>query len=143
MTDDGDKKPTAATVISMPDDEVLEAPASYNLILSFAMMFLFAAYLGMQNYLTSVVGQPGYDALAIIFALFGIGNLFASAVIGVLGKRMALIAGAWSHLAIVLAAALAVTDQKLVWLLYPGAAICGSCGTMHATSANIIHVEVI
>jgi MFS family permease len=102
-----------------------EAPASYNIILSVGMMMLFASYLGMQNYLTSVVGKPGYDALAIIFALFGIGNLFASAMIGFMGHRLALIIGAWAHLAVVLAAALAVTDKNLVWLLYPGAAICG------------------
>merc|ERR1711865_1228492 len=95
---------------------------------STAMMFTFAAYLGMQSFLTSTVDKDtAFASLSVVFTLFGLGQFGAAACIDFFGIYWCLVLGAWSTVAIILAAAISVTDPALDWLLFPGGVIAG-CG---------------
>ena len=63
------------------------APASYNYWVSTCMMLLIGAYLGMNNLMTSVFDELGFNALTTLFACLTAGNLLAPSVIARTGAR--------------------------------------------------------
>ena len=71
------------------------------------MMLLIGAYLGMNNLMTSVFDELGFNALTTLFACLTAGNLFAPSVIARTGARTALLIGAGCHCTINVVAAVA------------------------------------
>ena len=71
------------------------------------VMLLIGAYLGMNNLMTSVFDELGFNALTTLFACLTAGNLFAPSVIARTGARTALLIGAGCHCTINVVAAVA------------------------------------
>ena len=101
------------------------APASYNYWVSTCMMLLIGTYLGMNNLMTSVFDELGFNALTTLFACLTAGHLFAPSVIARTGARTALLIGAGCHCTINVVAAVAAQHRSVDWLLYVFAPIAG------------------
>jgi hypothetical protein len=76
----------------------MRAPWWYNYLAASSMMFCFAAYLGMQSFLTSTIDvEHASNALTIVFFWFGAGQFGAAAAIDFFGLYWAMVLGVFGN----------------------------------------------
>lgn len=85
------------------------------LLITVGFFFVFCGFDGAQSYLVALLKANGHEnqglyALVLLYAVFFFANIYAPAVIGVLGPRLAIVLGAVPYVLFSLAIALGISS---------------------------------